>query len=638
MLKRRKLLFPLLCIFLWSLSFNACGSSGNSKIPPRAEKGILDLRDWDFNSDGIVKLDGEWSFVWKQLPLSKPNTILPDSKTYFVPVPDNWNSYKEIGDINSASAYGYGTFTLRVLLNETQIPLGLRFQDVGTAAAIWVNGKKLIRSGVVGTDENTSRPQYLPRYIDVPADNNEALIQVEVSNFHHFKGGIWETIRLGSRKSIQDDKENRSATEMFLFGSIAIMALYHFGLFSLRRKDNSSLFFGLFCFVIVVRLLTTGERFLLQKFPDIPWELGSKLEYLSFYLAWPIFQKYMDSIFPGDMPPLVTKIATAVVGFFSLIILFFPTRIFALTLLPYQGILLLYIPFFFFWSGRFIYRKRDGAIIAGIGVLALIAAAINDILQSQTLVSHGYYLPIGLFSFIFAQSYMLSLKFSSAFVSIENLSADLTRTNQSYSRFVPLEFLKFLGKKNITEIELGDQTQKEMTILFSDIRSFTQLSEKMTPKDNFDFLNSYMGRMGPIIRKHGGFVDKYLGDGIMALFPDSPDDAVEAAKEMKSTLEEHNQSRLERNYDPIRIGIGIHTGVLMLGTIGEEARMDGTVISDAVNLASRIEGLTKEYGADILLSDESYQKIRNRRKYTFQELGKVSVKGKENLIGVYEVK
>ncbi|PJZ53275.1 adenylate/guanylate cyclase domain-containing protein [Leptospira adleri] len=638
MLIRKELLFLKLYFVVWILTFSGCGPSGNSKIPPRAEKGILDLREWDFNSDGIVKLDGEWSFVWKQLTLSKPDSILPDSKSYFVSVPDNWNSYKEIGDIDSGAAYGYGTFTLKVLLNDNQSPLGIRFQDVGTAAAIWVDGKKLIRSGVVGTDENTSRPQYLPRYIEFNAFENEVLIQVEVSNFHHFKGGIWETIRLGSKKSIQDDKESRSATEMFLFGSIAIMALYHFGLYSLRRKDSSSLFFGLFCFVIVIRLLMTGERFIVQKFPDIPWEFGSKLEYLSFYLAWPIFQKYMDSIFPGDMPPLVTKIATAVVGFFSLIILFFPTKFFALTLIPYQGILLLYIPFFFFWLGRFIYRKRDGAIIAGLGVLMLIAAAINDILQSQTLVTHGYYLPIGLFSFIFAQSYMLSLKFSAAFVSIENLSADLTRTNQSYSRFVPLEFLKFLGKKNITEIELGDQTQKEMTILFSDIRSFTQLSEKMTPKDNFDFLNSYMGRMGPIIRKHGGFVDKYLGDGIMALFPDSPDDAVEAAKEMKATLEDHNQSRLERNYDPIRIGIGIHTGVLMLGTIGEEARMDGTVISDAVNLASRIEGLTKEYGVDILLSDESYQKIRNRKKYVFQELGKVSVKGKENTVGVYEIK
>lgn len=624
-------------IFLFLSLFVSCSNSVSSKIAPRAEKGVLDLREWDFNSDGIVKLDGEWSFVWKQLTLSKPDPNATETKSYNVFVPGNWNSYSEIPDLDSSNAYGYGTFTLRVLLNENQNPLAIRFQDVGTAGAVWVDGVKLIRSGVVGTDENTSRPQYLPRYAEFTTSGNEILIQVEVSNFHHFKGGIWETIRLGSKKSISDYREDRWTTEMFLFGSIAVMALYHFGLFSLRRKDKSSLYFGLFCFVIVIRLLMTGERFILQKFPEIQWELGSKVEYLSFYLAWPIFQKYMDTIFPEDMPKFVWKISVAVVGVFSLVILFFPTKIFALTLIPYQLFLLVYTLLFVFWLGRFIYRKRDGAIIACLGALALIATAINDILQSQTMVSTGYYLPLGLFTFIFAQSYMLSLKFSAAFVAIENLSADLKATNQSYSRFVPLEFLKFLGKKNITEIELGDQTQKEMTILFSDIRSFTELSEKMTPKDNFDFLNSYMGKMGPIIRKHRGFVDKYLGDGIMALFPDSPDDALEAALEMKVELDRHNQSRLERNYEPIRIGIGIHTGVLMLGTIGEVERMDGTVISDAVNLASRIEGLTKKYGVDILLSDDSYRKIKNRIKHSFKELGKVSVKGKENLVGVYQV-
>ncbi|XDD49475.1 adenylate/guanylate cyclase domain-containing protein [Leptospira sp. WS92.C1] len=624
-------------ILLFCILLVHCSGSSSSKMAPRAEKGVLDLREWDFNTDGIVKLDGEWSFVWKQLSLSKQDPNAQEARSHFVPVPDNWNSYSEIKDIDVKSAYGYGTFTLKVLLNETKNPLSIRFQDVGTAGAIWVDGVKLIRSGVVGADENTSRPQYLPRYADFQPAGNEILIQVEVSNFHHFKGGIWETIRMGNKKSIQDYREDRWTTEMFLFGSIAIMALYHFGLFSLRRKDNSSLYFGLFCFVIVIRLLMTGERFILQKFPDIPWEIGSKIEYLSFYLAWPIFQKYMDSIFPGDMASIVWKISVFVGGVFSLIIIFFPTKIFALTLIPYQMILLIYTLIFFFWLGRFIYRRRDGAIIASLGVLALIASAINDILQSQTMVSTGYYLPLGLFTFIFAQSYMLSLKFSAAFVSIENLSDDLTATNRSYSRFVPLEFLKFLGKKNITEIGLGDQTQKEMTILFSDIRSFTQLSEKMTPKDNFDFLNSYMGRMGPVIRKHGGFVDKYLGDGIMALFPDSPDDALEAALEMKQELDRLNESRLERKYEPIRIGIGIHTGVLMLGTIGEVERMDGTVISDAVNLASRIEGLTKEYGVDLLLSDESFRKIRNRKKYSFKELGKVSVKGKENTVGVYEV-
>lgn len=629
-------LFALGIIFLSAFIIH-CSNPISTKLAPHAEKGILDLREWNFDSDGIVKLDGEWSFVWKELSLSKPDLKTAESKSYFVGVPDNWNSYSEIPDMNSTSVYGYGTYTLKVLLSEDQSPLAIRFQDVGTAGALWLDGVKLIRSGVVGTDENTSRPQYLPRYAEFQPGGKEILIQVEVSNFHHFKGGIWETIRLGSKKDISGYREDRWTTEMFLFGSIAIMALYHFGLFSLRRKDKSSLYFGLFCFVIVVRLLMTGERFILQKFPEISWEFGSKVEYLSFYLAWPIFQKYMDTIFPEDMPKIVWKISLAVVGVFSLVILFFPTKIFALTLIPYQLVLLVYTLMFFFWLGRFIYRKRDGAIIASLGALALIAAAINDILQSQTMVSTGYYLPLGLFTFIFAQSYMLSLKFSAAFVSIENLSADLKATNRSYSRFVPLEFLNFLGKKNITEIELGDQTQKEMTILFSDIRSFTELSEKMTPKDNFDFLNSYMGRMGPIIRKHGGFVDKYLGDGIMALFPDSPDDALEAALEMKQELDRHNQSRLERNYEPIRIGIGIHTGVLMLGTIGEVERMDGTVISDAVNLASRIEGLTKEYGVDILLSDDSFRKIRNRIKYSFKELGKVSVKGKENLVGVYQV-
>ncbi|RHX95596.1 adenylate cyclase [Leptospira yasudae] len=624
-------------ILFFPLLFADCSNPISTKIAPHAEKGVLDLREWNFDTDGIVKLDGEWSFVWKELSLSKPESKSADSKSYFVSVPDNWNSYSEIPDMNSVSVYGYGTYTLKVLLSEDQNPLSIRFQDVGTAGALWVDGVKLIRSGVVGTDENTSRPQYLPRYAEFKPGGKEILIQVEVSNFHHFKGGIWETIRLGSKKDISGYREDRWTTEMFLFGSIAIMALYHFGLFSLRRKDKSSLYFGLFCFVIVIRLLMTGERFILQKFPEIPWELGSKVEYLSFYLAWPIFQKYMDTIFPEDMSPIVWKISAAVVGVFSLVILFFPTKIFALTLIPYQLVLLVYTLVFFFWLGRFIYRKRDGAIIASLGALALIAAAVNDILQSQTMVSTGYYLPLGLFTFIFAQSYMLSLKFSAAFVSIENLSADLKATNRSYSRFVPLEFLNFLGKKNITEIELGDQTQREMTILFSDIRSFTELSEKMTPKDNFDFLNSYMGRMGPIIRKHGGFVDKYLGDGIMALFPDSPDNALEAALEMKLELDRHNQSRLERNYEPIRIGIGIHTGVLMLGTIGEVERMDGTVISDAVNLASRIEGLTKKYGVDILLSDDSFRKIRNRVKYAFKELGKVSVKGKENLVGVYQV-
>ena len=124
---------------------------------------------------------------------------------------------------------------------------------------------------------------------------------------------------------------------------------------------------------------------------------------------------------------------------------------------------------------------------------------------------------------------------------------------------------------------MGDQTKTEMSVMFCDIRSFTELSESMTPEEIFKFLNAYLKRVGPIIRNNNGFIDKFMGDGIMALFPLNPEDAVLAAVQMQSAVMEYNVLRTKSNYKPIQIGIGIHVGNLMLGTIGEANRMDATV-------------------------------------------------------------
>jgi class 3 adenylate cyclase len=181
---------------------------------------------------------------------------------------------------------------------------------------------------------------------------------------------------------------------------------------------------------------------------------------------------------------------------------------------------------------------------------------------------------------------------------------DLKHTNLSIERFVPHAFLQLIGKPSIMEVELGDNAHREMTILFSDIRDFTPLSEAMTPDENFSFINSYLEKMGPIIRDHNGFIDKYIGDAIMALF-ESPDDAVRASLAMVDALERFNRHWHAAGHAPVVSGIGINTGSLMLGTIGEQNRMDGTVISDAVNLASRIESLTKVYKVGVLISRNS---------------------------------
>ncbi|MFN8671434.1 MAG: response regulator [Candidatus Sericytochromatia bacterium] len=214
---------------------------------------------------------------------------------------------------------------------------------------------------------------------------------------------------------------------------------------------------------------------------------------------------------------------------------------------------------------------------------------------------------------------------------------ELAKINNSYSKFVPREFLKFLGKDSIIEVNLGEQVQLDMTIMFSDIRSFTSLSEKMTPKENFDFINSYLSKVSPAIRKNNGFIDKYIGDGIMALFQDTPDNAIDSALEMMNILKNLNEERASKNLDSISIGIGIHTGSLMLGTIGEEERMESTVISDAVNLSSRMEGLTKPYSASIIVSEQTLNKLKNPNKYQYRFLGKVQVKGKNKYISIFEI-
>ncbi|MDM8559225.1 response regulator [Candidatus Parabeggiatoa sp. HSG14] len=213
----------------------------------------------------------------------------------------------------------------------------------------------------------------------------------------------------------------------------------------------------------------------------------------------------------------------------------------------------------------------------------------------------------------------------------------LFKLNKSYERFVPRMFLSLLGKKSIIDINLGEQIETKMTIMFTDIRGFTSISEAMTPQDNFDFINNYFGQMEPIILQYKGIIDKYIGDAIMALFPYSVDDALSAAIAMLKRLVEYNQILQTAGLPALQIGIGIHTGPLMLGTIGGQNRMDGTVISDAVNIAARIEELTKTYRTPLLISEASYLELSNTPKYLIRKLESVKVKGKSKYVNIFEV-
>jgi two-component system sensor histidine kinase ChiS len=203
-------------------------------------------------------------------------------------------------------------------------------------------------------------------------------------------------------------------------------------------------------------------------------------------------------------------------------------------------------------------------------------------------------------------------------------------------RFVPREFLHILAKKSLRDVRLGDHVERQMTVFFTDIRGFTSLSESMSPRDNFRFLTSFLRNVTPIIRQAGGFVDKYLGDGVLALFPGEPGQAVLAATQVQRQMTRYNFGRNLAGYRQIRVGVGLHYGKLMLGTIGTADQMQTTVISDVVNVASRLEGMTKTFDINVVVSSDVVAALPPDHPFKLRGLGSVTAVGKTESVGVFE--
>ena len=220
--------------------------------------------------------------------------------------------------------------------------------------------------------------------------------------------------------------------------------------------------------------------------------------------------------------------------------------------------------------------------------------------------------------------------------SLETMFREKDRAERFYYKFVPEKFREFLGKENFTDLSLGDASSRELTVLFFDIRSFSINSEIMTAKENFAFVNVIYGKAGPIIRENNGFIDKYIGDAVMALF-ESADDAVKCGIELYRAIVLDPETAKELRVSDINIGIGVHTGMAMIGIVGESERLSGTVISDTVNLSSRFESLTKQYKTAMLISKDTVDRLSDPDALDLRYLGIIQVAGVNEVKAVYEV-
>lgn len=386
--------------------------------------------------------------------------------------------------------------------------------------------------------------------------------------------------------------EKRVAYIRFALGMMFILdVLAHFDILIVWPKPQGATFIiSIFLFLYALSVLILVSR-------------NYYLKYLKYFV---IFFDYMYIVLSFMFDPTLIEIKPAIVWLaFTASVLFY-----LINLLRYS---------------------REGTIFAGIlSILVYLGICIFFQIAPSSIVN--VLTPLVLIIYI-----GYSITSSNKKMMVE------ANTKKMMERYLPPQLIDELYKPNV--IHKAGGIKQEVTILFSDIRSFTSISESLNAEDVVIFLNKYLSEMTDIIFQNKGTIDKFIGDAVMTIFGapiQQEDDALRAvisAVEMKKAVVHFNQNNNILDI-PLEIGIGIHTGEVVAGNIGSEKRLDYTVIGDNVNLSSRIEGLTKYYGCSILISQYTYEKLPLKSiedSFCFREIDNVMVKGKSESIRIFEV-
>ena len=507
------------------LGFLIWNSISSSSLTSSAVQGKLHISDTQLFQTA-TPLDGEWKFVWGAL--HHPSRF-PAEHEIMMTLPSTWNGFSYADQ--SLPAHGYGTFQLDLIVigQEESRDLAVYIPFIHSSYSLYLGDELIARDGEVAIADHAYTPSAKTQMVPLRTTQDTLRLTLQVANFAYALGGVWQSPRIGSRVIIQNHHDKQLAFDQFIIGGLIIMGVYHIALFMMRSKIKSNLFFGLLCLVLALKNLFTGAAFFFTLWPHASYELGLILIHITIFSALPLIWLFLRELFPPDFPRWVglSLVGISSVGIVATLLL--PSVLYTQLMLPFWGITALTMVM----MGRGIYRsvstRKEGSVLILAGVACFILTVLHDVAIDFKLIQSVYLSGAGFFIFIFSQSILLAMKFTHSFQKVEKLTSELLDTNISFSRFVPSEYLSFLQRESILDVKLGDSAQREMTVFFSDIRSYTSPSEEMSPRTNFAFINDYLGKAVRYIHANGGMVNQYLGDGILALFANDPKMAIRSA-------------------------------------------------------------------------------------------------------------
>ncbi len=606
----------------------ACKDRGSGKTAPKVVDGVIDLREWNFEQDGPVRLDGDWEIIpMGSLEADEIRSAPPSSDFVSVPWSEGHHRTRVGRDVDD-----FEQIQLRVRLNTINPSPGyvLQFSDYLAesfyAECVTVGGSRSVsRAGIEKPASASLFREGLWPLSDLSLpDGGSCAVVVPRAAMNRIR------VLASPRVDRADCALSRRVDRLYLVvGNVAIIGTFlafAATMVAAQRRDTVAWWSLALAALWLVRLFVVnrGVFFRLDRNTGLEAFAWWRLEYIDLFCFVAAVLTYGEVLVERHVRARKLTLGTLIA--FAALSFAVPYTL-AKTLLPI-GQLAILLALGSVLHALFQAARTRALLLARAGIgLATLAGAGDFIAISLT----------GDHSRVFELLASLEPLFQMAILAVRaqdarRKAADIARATQ---HFVPAQFLHELGHEDVTTARLGDASSRELTILFSDIRNFTASSEGMTPEETFAFLNGCLSKLGPHVRGNKGFVDKYIGDAIMALFPREPSDAVRAAVAMQNEIRCSNEASGGRA--PLAIGVGIHIGRVMMGTIGEAERFEATVISDAVNLTARLESLTKQLGCSVLISEDVYATLDAELRAHTRRLGTFVVKGKAQPVTLYEV-
>ncbi|MBI9099404.1 MAG: hypothetical protein JEY91_13050 [Spirochaetaceae bacterium] len=606
----------LTLLFLFFLCFTSWAQT--------LQEGILDARSYDFEKSGMLSLEGNVRFYWNE-HVSPLDAFSREDN--FLTMPGHWEFHSD----GKYPGIGIGTYAFQILLPPSDEPWFLYVGDVSSSYNLFINGKLIHSQGKISQQKENGIPWVEPQYLFLGHQEELLEIVIQVSNFYHREGGIWYLWYLGSESIAEEWYRKTFSLDLIIIGFLTSIGLV-FTLISLLNRNYSSLFFGLFCLVLAIRTGLTNNRELYDSLQMISWPFLHRLEYICMYSAFLFFTQFTCVLF-SFIPSFFRKISLFIALFF-IGTLFLPIKIYTGFLIVFHITTVLIALTIVISLIRHFREDRKRISFFLMAFLLFFIGLLHDYALVTFFIPGQQIVSYSLILFVIIQMGILSSRIVGTFLAVQNLTIHLESLNRAFLNFLPHSFMKYLEKGSANDIKLGDHVSKKLYLLFIDIRSFTEIAERLNPEETFSLLNSYWEKIGPHIRKHGGWVERYIGDAILALFAIDPQEVLNAAIDIQKEIREMNSGEMGHE---LKMGISLHYGSLILGMVGDEKRMQATVIGDPTTVATQIEGYSKVFGTDILMSEDFFLTLQDPTKLNYLFLGQVFIPGQKKEIGLYGV-